>query len=149
MIAEEMDKSLLLLHKLTCWPLKAFTYLSLNQRKESFKNNISPESREVLKRWLFPDYMLYNYFREKFEEKMNTEVDFINSNLPKLQLENEKVYSDCVISKTDNKNGLKGDFRMWSQNSLGYKINEDNFWCRYYAISEMAYTKIIRKLQKK
>ena len=149
MIAEEMDKSLLLLQKLTCWPLNSFTYLSLNQRKESFKNNITPESREVLKRWLFPDYMLYDYFREKFKAKLEKEASYIESHLPKLKLENEKVYSDCVIDKTDNKNGLKGDFRMWSQNSLGYKINEDNFWCRYYAISEMAYTKIIRKLQKK
>ena len=148
MMAHEMDKSILLLHKLTCWPLRSFTYLSLNQRKESFKNNINSTSREILKRWLFPDYMLYDYFRDKFEEKLKTEQEFISSNLEKLRLENEKVYSDCVIDKTDNKNGLKGDFRMWSRNSLGYKINEDNFWCRYYAISEMAYTKIIRNLQK-
>ena len=147
MIAEEMDKSLLLLHKITCWPLASFTYLSLNQRKESFKNNITPESREILKKWLFPDYMLYNYFRDKFEEKVKEDNNFIKLNLHKLEKENEKVYSDCVLSKTDNKNGLKGDFRMWSSNSLGYKINDNNPWCKYYAISEMAYTKHIRTLQ--
>ena len=148
MIAEEMDKSLLLLQKLTCWPLRSFTYLSLNQRKESFKNTITAESREILRKWLFPDYMLYDYFKEKFNERLKSEASFIASNIEKLEEENKKVYSDCVISKTDNKNGLKGDFRMWSHNSLGYKINEDNFWCRFYAISEMAYTKVIRKLQK-
>ena len=149
MIAEEMDKSLLLLHKMTCWPLEYFTYLSLNQRKESFKNKITPDSREILKRWLFPDYMLYNYFKEKLDKKLEKEKDFIELNLPKLQKENEKVYSSCVLSKTDNKNGLKGDFRMWSSNSLGYKINDNNPWCKYYAISEMAYTKLIRNLQLK
>jgi hypothetical protein len=149
MIAEEMDKSLLLLHKLTCWPLDSFTYLSLNQRKESFKNKITPESREILKRWLFPDYMLYDYFKEKFQEKLKIDNNFIKLNVYKLEKENEKVYSDCVLSKTDNKNGLKGDFRMWSSNSLGYKINDNNPWCKYYAISEMAYTKLIRNLQLK
>ena len=149
MIAEEMDKSLLLLQQITCWPLDSFTYLSLNQRKESFKNKITPESREILKRWLFPDYMLYNYFKEKFDRKLEKEHDFIELNLPKLQKENEKVYSSCVLSKTDNKNGLKGDFRMWSSNSLGYKINDNNPWCKYYAISEMAYTKLIRNVQLK
>ena len=149
MIAEEMDKSLLLLHKITCWHLESFTYLSLNQRMESSKNTISPESRETLKRWLFPDYMLYNYFKEKFDRKLEKEHDFIELNLPKLQKENERVYSSCILSKTDNENGLEGDFRMWSSKVLGYKINDNNPWCKYYAISEPAYTKLIRNLQLK
>ena len=148
MISEEMDKSLILLHKLTCWPLKSFTYLSLNQRKESAKNKITEESREILKQWMWSDYMLYNYFKEKITEKVKEDESSITLNVKQLKMENEKVYSECVISKTDNKNGLKGDFKMWSKHSLGYKINEDIPWCKYYAISEMAYTKIIRKLQK-
>ena len=87
-----MEKSVLLLHKITCWHLQSFTYLSLNQRKESTKNKLTPESTEILKGWLFPDYMLYNHFKEKFDKKLKKEHDFIELNLPKLQKENEKVY---------------------------------------------------------
>ena len=149
MIAEEMDKSLIMLHNITCWPLRSFTYLSLNQRKQSSKNEITPYSREILKKWLWADYMLYEHFKQKFLDTLSREKSFIDRNLNTFETENEKVYSDCVISKTDNKNGLKGDFKMWSSNSLGYKINEEIPWCKYYAISEMAYTKLIRKSQKK
>ena len=148
MIAEEMDKSLALLQNLTCWPLSSLTYLSLNQRKESLKNTITSDTRRILSKWLFADYMLYHHFRKKFDEKVERNAEWIATKVKKLQLENEKVYSECVISKTDNQNGLKGDFRMWSSNSLGYKINANNNWCKYYAISEMAYTKIIRRIQK-
>ena len=145
MIAEEMDMSLALLHNLTCWPIQAMTYLSLNQRKESSKNKLTPESVETLKTWLRPDYLLYNYFLSKFKEQVSLYAEWLAQTVNKLKLENQKVHSDCVISHTDNNNGLKGAFRMWSSSSLGYKINEKNAWCKYYAISEMAYTNIIRQ----
>ena len=138
-----------MLHNITCWPLRSFTYLSLNQRKQSSKNEITPYSREILKKWLWADYMLYEHFKQKFLDTISREKSFIDRNQNTFETENKKVYSDCVISKTDNKNGLKGDFKMWSSNSLGYKINEEIPWCKYYAISEMAYTKLIRKSQKK
>ena len=148
MIAEEMDTSLALLQNLTCWPVQAMTYLSLNQRKESSKNKLTPETVEILQKWLHPDYLLYNHFLSKFKERVSTNVVWLSEIVNKLKLENQKVHSDCVISHTDNNNGLKGAFRMWSSSSLGYKINGKNAWCKYYAISEMAYTNIIRQNHK-
>ena len=111
--------------------------------------HIPTTKMKILKKWLWADYMLYEHFKQKFLDTLSREKSFIDRNLNTFKAENEKVYSDCVISKTDNKNGLKGDFKMWSSNSLGYKINEEIPWCKYYAISEMAYTKLIRKSQKK
>ena len=148
MIAEEMDKSLAVLQNLTCWPIESLTYLSLNQRKESSKNKFAAETIETLRHWLKPDYMLYEHFKRKFDQILASNANWIADSVAKLKIENDKVQAECVISHTDNHNGLKGDFRMWSSNSLGYKINEKNHWCKYYAISEMAFTKELRKLQK-
>ena len=139
-----MDESVLLFHNLTCWPLEDLTYLSLNQRGESFKNKITVESRRILKQWLVPDFMLYRYFKKIFEQKVNTLSDWIVPKMKILEEEKLKLYSDCVLDKTYNEDGLVGDFKMWKSNSLGYKVNEDLEWCKYYAINEVAFTDLFR-----
>ena len=61
MIAEEMDHSLLLLGQLMCWPLDNLTYLDLNQRKPEERNQMSPETRHILKDWYNQLLLLLTY----------------------------------------------------------------------------------------
>ena len=119
MIAEKMDESVLLFHNLTCWPLEDLAYLSLNQRRETFKNRITVESRKILNQWLVPDCMLYDYFNKKFEEKVNKLSNWIFPKMKILDEEKRKLYSNCVVNKTYNEDGLMGDFKMWKSNSFG------------------------------
>ena len=140
MIAEKMDESVVLFHNLTCWPLEDLAYLSLNQRRESFKNNITVESRNILNQWLVPDIMLYDYFKKMFEQKVSKLNDWIAPKMKKLDVEKRKLYFNCVVNKTYNEDGLKGDFKMWKSSSFGYIVNEDLEWCKYYAINEVAFT---------
>ena len=140
MIAEKMDESVLLFHNLTCWPLEDLAYLSLNQRQETFKNKITVESRKILNQWLVPDFMLYDYFNKIFEEKVNKLSNWIFPKMKILDEEKRKLYSNCVVNKTYNEDGLMGDFKMWKSSSFGYKVNEDLEWCKYYAINEVAFT---------
>ena len=120
MITEEMDKSLILLANITCWPLSSMASLTLNQRKKRQRNILTLENREILERWLKPDIMVYEHFKEKFDQKVMKAKDWIDSNIHILKSESKKLYSDC-----NEKRALKKP------------------WCKYYTITEMDFIKKI------
>ena len=123
MITEEMDKSLILLANITCWPLSSMASLTLNQRKKRQRNILTLENREILERWLKPDIMVYEHFKEKFDQKVMKAKDWIDSNINILKSESKKIDSDC---------NAKGALKPW---------------CKYYTITEMDFIKKIRHNQ--
>ena len=46
------------------------TFLLQNERVKEKKSDIRPETRRRLKDWLWADYMLYEYFTQKFEQRL-------------------------------------------------------------------------------
>ena len=147
-----MTKGLILLKDLMCWQVEDVTFLNQNERKPIAKRGMSSFVRRVLQEWLWADYMVYDHFVKKFKSKVNEYImkygneTFVNQ-VRELELANKQIYSECVVSHTDNEHGLKGQYKMSMGNVLGYQINEDKSWCSYYAITEPSFTKLLRSRQ--
>ena len=147
MITERFDESMVLLQELLCWDLEEFTYLKQNERIEDKKSKITPRAREILTKWLWADYMLYNHYKAKFEERVSAfGADKMDMRTKTLTLLNEKVKASCVIEKADN-DKLKGEFRMALNIVYGYVIDESKPWCALFARSEPNFFKQIRDVQ--
>ena len=151
-VSEQMTQGLILLKDMMCWKLDDIAFLKQNERKPSLKKGMSSFSRGKLKEWLWAEYMIYDHFVEKFERQKNQYIERIGrkkffDNVQKLESANKKVYSECVIAQTDNKHGLKGQYKMALDRVLGYKVNENRTWCKFYAISEPYFTALLREKQ--
>jgi len=62
MIAEQIEKSLVILKSSLCWSIEDVTSLKLNERKAGNKEALSKRQRETLEEWLSADMMIYKYF---------------------------------------------------------------------------------------
>lgn len=147
MIVERFDESMVLLQDLLCWELEDLTYLKQNERKAEKKSKITRKTREILTKWLWADYMLYNHFKAKFEQRVRSYgVDKMVKQVNTLQLLNEKVKASCVIEKAGN-DRLEGEFRMALNIVYGYVIDDSKPWCNLFARSEPNFFKQIRDVQ--
>ena len=148
MLSERFDESLVLLKHLLCWDYSDLTSLKLNHRKQESKSVISAEAREALKEWLWGDYMLYDHFAAKFEREL-TELGsdaFLEKELGKLAAENAKVVKRCVAQEGVDNKELKGEYHLWGQDMLGYKMKE-GAECKLYGIAENPFLDLYRKSQ--
>ena len=70
LIIEHFDFSLALLALELCWPLEDLAYLRTNEGK---KVNLSKEAytKELIKVFNYPDYMLYEHFNSTLWKKIN------------------------------------------------------------------------------
>ena len=147
-----MTKGLILLKDLMCWQVEDVTFLNQNERKPIAKRGMSSFVRRVLQEWLWADYMVYDHFVKKFKRKVSEYImkygnkTFLDQ-VRELEMANKQIYSECVVSHTDNEHGLKGQYKMAVGNVLGYKINEDKRWCSLYAITEPSFTRLLRSRQ--
>ena len=97
---------------------------------------MSNETRSILKKWLWADYLIYDHFKSKLEDMISTipQGDFQNR-LKAFRTKNDQLRSQCVIVKGDNK-FLHGKYKMALPIVLGYVVNEEKEGCDLYAISE-------------
>ena len=151
-VSEQMTQGLILLKDMMCWKVQDITFLNQNERKPSLKMGMSSFSRAKLKEWLWAEYMIYDYFVKKFESKKNEYIRRVGrkvflDKVHQLEMANKQVYSECVVSQTDNEHGLKGKYKMAIDRVLGYKVNESKSWCSFYAITEPYFTKLLREKQ--
>lgn len=75
LITEYFDESLVVLKRRMCWQLKDILYLRKNAAYQSFDFNLSEEDKTSLKKWNMADLYIYQYFREKFVEKLSKELN--------------------------------------------------------------------------
>ena len=80
--------------------------------------------RAKLKPILAPDYKVYDYFKSKFEDRLEAfGSGRMEEELGELREANEAVMKKCDFSATDN-NKLSGVNRWWGQaNLVGYLVN--------------------------
>ena len=103
LISEYFDESMVLLAKELCWPLEYVKSLKIDQRKSSYKVDLSKEESMTLNKWQKGDMLLYNHFKTIFEKKINTYgANKMKRSLKKLQNLNKKVSEDCVLGVSDN-----------------------------------------------
>ena len=73
-----------------------------------------------------PDYKLYNYFRDKFEQKLDSfSQSRMQGELAQLDQVNTAVTKKCNFVEADNKK-LSGQFKWWgSADLVGYKVKKN------------------------
>jgi len=148
LIAEDMESSLVLLSQVLCWPINHFTTLQVNTRKKSHQIEMSDEVREVLKEWLWQDEMLYTYFKQVLDRrKQNYGLEILESKVGELKKMNAQVKKVCVEGISNNEE-LSSEFKPWSNDIIGYKINESVSWCKYYGMVENRFIDLLRNTQR-
>ena len=58
LLTEKFDESMILLKDLLCWDYRDMTSLKLNAQKSSSKSKVSTNARNILKKWMWADYMV-------------------------------------------------------------------------------------------
>jgi len=150
MISEDIDASLVLLADQLCWPLSKMTSLKLNARKKSLVETLSPEARKILKEWLWADEMLYSHFKQLLHtKKVHYGTTKMEKKVADLRKMNSEVQRTCIEKKIDKDTSvLNVDFKPWSKDVVGFKMNETVPWCRYYGMSENRFIDLLRQRQK-
>jgi len=148
MIAEDFDASIVLLSDVLCWPLQNMTSLKLNARKKSKVQKLSQKVRKTLKDWLWADYMLYDHFKKKLKEtKDKFGHQKMSSSISTLAQLNEDVRKLCVLDVVNNTNTLAEAFVPYSKDVVGFRMNQENQFCKYYGISEIHFIDHVREKQ--
>ena len=125
MILERLDESLVLLSDILCLPLKELTslkggqgrkveggglhssletlinYLAVNELTIE-KEELDDHEKNVLREWLWAEYLLYDKFVEKLDKK-NKEFGVERMEEKKIQLKmlNQELQKMCVIGKKE------------------------------------------------
>ncbi|KAK2704382.1 hypothetical protein QYM36_016695, partial [Artemia franciscana] len=144
MIAEQIEKSLVILKSSLCWSIEDVTSLKLNERKAGNKEALSKRQRETLEEWLSADMMIYKYFLRRFEEKVS-EFDsvYLDQEVEKLKKANELVQRNCVLglNKHDEISNLKS--RPYSDEVIVVRVRDVSFFSllqgNKYEKNNMAY----------
>lgn len=96
MVMEQFDESLVLLRELLCWDWDDMTYFKLNSWQDVRRSPLSPDGRARLKTWLWGDYLLYNHFKKRFDEKLRKYGDNMKHDLKMLRSLNQDIEMDCI-----------------------------------------------------
>merc|ERR1712223_496160 len=147
LLTEKFDESMILLKDLLCWDYRDMTSLKLNAHDSSSKSKLSTKARNILKKWMWADYMLYDHFKEKFEdeilafgsEKMKHELEILRHS-------NQEIQNQCVAKQVSNEE-LNPEDRLHGHGVLGYKINNENKDCVFMAMKEIKFLNILRTIQ--
>ena len=82
--------------------------------------------RGKLKQILAPDYKVYNYFKSKFDDRLEAfGSGRMEEEMGELRKANEAVMKKCDFSATDN-NKISGANKWWDKpgvNLVGYLVN--------------------------
>jgi len=65
------DDSIILLKNELCWTYEDVINLKLNSKSLSKKSTISIKAKQNIREWLWADYMLYDYFKDRFMTKLD------------------------------------------------------------------------------
>ena len=149
LLVEQMEESLILLKELLCWDLIDIRYFKLNERsEETKKSQMTSNTRARLKKWLWADYELYDYFQKKLNQLIQ---DFgvikMKNQVNSLQDLNNELRKNCHLLEHEDNSDLKGTgFYMASDSVKGLSLDQN---CSLFAISEPYFFRLIRYKQRK
>lgn len=92
------EESLILLKDLLCWEMRDIENLRLNSASLDSKTRLSEDSKTWLEEYLSADLKLFNYFKIKFDEKLQQFGDKrMRLEIIKLRKQNENMKTICNI----------------------------------------------------
>ena len=105
---------------------------------------IDQETRERLKAWLWQDYVLYDFFRQKFEAKCQT-IEKLDEETRKIDDERKRIIEECQIEPKLNKNLLGENKHKFGGNQMiGYSVNSQDEHCQTFGLTEKAFVDLMR-----
>jgi hypothetical protein len=80
-----------------CWTTRDLAYLRQNERVAKAKSDITDETRKIMRQWLWADYMLYDHFKAKMDERLRDyDIAQMLARLKRLNRANEWLRKECV-----------------------------------------------------
>ena len=76
--------------------MATFRYLKSNARKEHTRSNMTESTRAILRSWLWADYLLYDHFKAKFQQKVQ-EFGQVRMGEQIRQLQQVRVYLYRIV----------------------------------------------------
>ena len=71
-----------------------------NQRLDEFRSKISEETTNILRKWLWADYQIYDTFNSHLTERINEYgQDRMTNDLTTFRQLNTKLKKDCQVQK--------------------------------------------------
>lgn len=150
MIAERMEESLVLLRHLLCWTVDDVVTFRQNVRQERYRTSLTSETKENILKWNMADKILYDYFYERFEEKvaifgkrrMAMEVE-------ELHEKTQSMYDVCVAHEVEARYITKRSHRPFSDLVLGFQLKGDSSaTCKNLILPELPFTVKIKLKQR-
>ena len=84
---------------------------------------MTSKTKEILREWLWADYQLYTYFKEKFEKTIGViDTTYLQSEMEELQYLNNNLKEKCQAEVVDNES-LKGTIHILRKHFLGWGVN--------------------------
>ncbi|XP_076369538.1 galactose-3-O-sulfotransferase 2-like [Tachypleus tridentatus] len=148
MIAEYFDQSIVLLKDLMCWDIDDVVSLKVNAREDRFKNSLTPETADLLRRWNMGDQMLYNTFVEKFKSKIAAYgLEEMEKDVQQLREKSKYWHNACIAEEVETKRLTR--YHIWSNKVLGFVLKQgiQNQTCEDLARPEREFTKYMRQQQ--
>lgn len=112
------------------------------------RTEIKPETRAKLQKWLWADYMLYDFFVEKLEEKIEAYGrERMEQNVQKLNSMIEKVKQECVLEMGEKETLHQEEAQKGVKGVYGYDLDLSKPWCQPFFRRETEFAKSIRDYQ--
>jgi len=140
LIAEQMERSLVLLADLMCWPIEDVTFFKQNARPANAqrKTNLTEKDREKLRALNSADLQIYDHFLQKFQQRVKHFGRIkMDERLRMLKTRNKQLKEECVARVVVDEDGL-GEVNT-------YELKEGaSSKCRMMAMSESEFTEVLR-----
>lgn len=124
--------------------MRLLAHIRLLGHEDDSHLEIDQGTRDRLRHWLWQDYVLYDYFREKLEARSKS-IDNIREEKSKMDDARQKIMAECQIEKKLNKD-LTGKQRhkFASEDMVGYSVGSNDEYCQTFGLNEKAFVELLR-----
>ena len=145
MVMEKFDESLVMLKRYLGWKMEDIIYLRGNSHKHD-KIDITDEQRAKHKETCFLDYAIYDYFTERFRERVAAEGLEFQKEVELFQSYINKTQSFCANTNANTNTNNKTHFSASNWNSE-FVITRDD--CEQMKLPEPKFLDQLRQRHKK
>ncbi|XP_050413959.2 galactosylceramide sulfotransferase isoform X2 [Patella vulgata] len=142
MITERFDESMILLRRMLNWSFKDILYIKLNALKNKRKDNINSTLADKVKKFTKLDYILYDYFYEKFDKRVKQQSSDFNEEVSVFKSIRGRVTQFC-LNATSNGTYLWVADAKWSE-TFTVSFND----CQMMTMVELKFLSVLVKEQK-
>lgn len=144
LILEYMDESIVLMRRYLCWELKDVLYIEKNVRSHKPNIQLTDSTLAKLATWNKADYILYDYFKNKFLHTIEREGNGFAEEVAQFKLVRNRVVLFCK-GETSDKDVLSFKASKWNP---VFSMNKTD--CKTMMSTErQIITELIRKAFKK